>query len=364
VEREPRRRRDALDLVIPERGPAEREELALEVGGARRPVARIQRHRLQDQPLEPLGNLWALLARLLVLGRQHPEHELVVVLALDRHAADQHLVEDHAERVEVRSRPHLALAARLLRGHIVRRAQDEPRLRQPELALEARGAGDPEVEELHDLAAALPHEVHVVRLEIAVDDARLVRGGERREDRAAQLAGDLDGESAARAKPRCQRLALEVLHDEERLALVARPEIGDLRDPLVPDLRGRDRLAVEPLDHSLRAGLRVQDLDRDALAQRGVGTQVDGAHAAHGEQLLDPILVIELRARWQLPGPRVLHGRRISHPGPKFTPDDDPCDRRAGRRTRPGTLARQRLPRRRSTGRPANRCGEISTTLR
>ena len=59
-----------------------------------------------------------------------------------------------------------------------------------------------------------------------------------------------------------------------------------------------------------RRELRVQDLDRDALAQRDVGADVDRAHATDREQTLDAVLVVEHRARRQ--GPRSL---RCLHQG-------------------------------------------------
>jgi hypothetical protein len=92
---------------------------------------------------------------------------------------DQHLVEDHAQRVEIRGRRDRAVAARLLRRHVVRRAEHEPGRGQPELGLEPGRARDPEVEQLDQLAAALAHEEHVVGLEIAMDDPGAVRGIER-----------------------------------------------------------------------------------------------------------------------------------------------------------------------------------------
>jgi hypothetical protein len=82
-----------------------------------------------------------------------------------------------------------------------------------------------------------------------VDDAGAVRGGQRRQDRAAELAGVLDREPPGRLEPARERLALEVLHDQEQLAVVAGPEVGDLGDALVADLRRGHRLAVEALDH-------------------------------------------------------------------------------------------------------------------
>jgi hypothetical protein len=140
-----------------------------------------------------------------------------------------------------------------------------------------------------------------------MDDAGAVRRGERRQDRAPQLAGFLDRQRSAILEPVGERFALEVLHDQERFAFVARPQIGDLGDALVADLRRGDRLAVKPLQHRRGAEVRVQDLDRDPLAELGVGPEIDRAHPAGREQALDPILVVEHRAARQGPGPRTVH---------------------------------------------------------
>ena len=113
---------------------------------------------------------------------------------LERAAAAEHLVEDRAEREEIRAvirRP----AEHLLGRHVAHRAEDGPRLGQPCLrfrrsAARAAASGrqlprQPEVEDLD--AAVLGHE-QVVGLEIAVHDALVVRGGQALRD----LRGELD----------------------------------------------------------------------------------------------------------------------------------------------------------------------------
>ena len=64
-------------------------------------------------------------------------------------------------------------------------------------------------------------------------------------------------------------------------AVLGRAEVGDVDDVRVADARRRARLAPEALDQVLLpSSTRVQDLDRDALADLDVLGGVDHAHAA------------------------------------------------------------------------------------
>ena len=100
-----------------------------------------------------------------------------LVLALERDLAGEHLVEDDAERVEVRLTGD-GSAEGLLGGDVVGRAE-HPAVRRQALLVER--ARDPEV---GDLGRALLVDQHVLGLDVAVDDVARVRGAER--------AGDLD----------------------------------------------------------------------------------------------------------------------------------------------------------------------------
>ncbi len=91
---------------------------------------------------------------------------------MEGHVPRQHLVEDDAQRVEVRLRRH-GLPQRLLGGDVVGRPQHPPGQRQPLLA---ERAGDPEV---GDLGAALGVDQDVVRLDVAMDDPPFMGRAER-----------------------------------------------------------------------------------------------------------------------------------------------------------------------------------------
>ena len=87
--------------------------------------------------------------------------------------------------------------------------------------------------------------LHVVRLEIAVDDSL----GVRRPERLAHLGADrldLLGRHGPPGDGLAQRLALQEFHDEVGLAVRGLPEVEDLDDVRVRDHVDRARLVEEP----------------------------------------------------------------------------------------------------------------------
>ena len=67
----------------------------------------------------------------------------------------EHLVHDHAHRVDVGARVDV-IAERLLGRHVERRAEDRAGARQVVLAVVARDLRDAEVEQLRDVLAVRP----------------------------------------------------------------------------------------------------------------------------------------------------------------------------------------------------------------
>src|SRR5262249_14449173 len=103
---------------------------------------------------------------------------------------------------------------------------------------------DPEIEELH--ALSLRDEKDVRRLEIAMDDPRLVR----RRERVAYVRRDphrFVGRDALLAhEPLAERLADEQLHHEEQLVAVV-ADVEHLDDRRMPEPRRTPRLDHESL---------------------------------------------------------------------------------------------------------------------
>jgi hypothetical protein len=231
-------------------------------------------------------------------AEQHDADRPDVGAVIDLQAADAPLLRGH-----VRHRAHdRAVPREAGLGHVLqRRAElgELPAARQDDVAdVAARGLlrlvlhdlRDAEVEHLH--GAGLGDE-DVVGLEIAVDDAELVRGDERAHDRDDQLDRAADRELLAALDQLLQRLALQVLeHHEGRLPVLA--DLVDDDDVLVAAARGRARLDEEALR---QLGLRGrQELDRDAATELGVAREVDHAHAALAE-LADQLVLRDAHAR-------------------------------------------------------------------
>jgi hypothetical protein len=89
---------------------------------------------------------------------------------------------------------------------------------------------------------------------------------------------------------RSQRLAVQVLHHEERRAIVL-ADVVHVDDVGVVDAPGRLRFTDEALHGALVGGeLGQHPFERDALAGKGVSRCVHSAHAALADHLFDAVL--------------------------------------------------------------------------
>ena len=124
-----------------------------------------------------------------------------------------------------------------------------------------------------------------------MDHADGVRGIERERDLVRDVERAVQLDRAFLLDQILERLALEVLHDEVHRALGQDAEVGDVDDVRVVDRRRRARLAQEAVDRLLVAReLRVQHFHRDRLLDVDVLAEVDGAHAAAAEDLVEPVV--------------------------------------------------------------------------
>ena len=215
-------------------------------------------------------------------------------LVIERRAAEVEHVGEHAERVDVGARGH-RLAADLLGRDVVRRPRDHVRHR-----ILAGEVGEAPVEELHPRPAALAREEHVVELEVAVDDADVVRGAED----LAQLEQDprdlLVREWAA-LESIAERLARQPFHHEVR---AVRDDAGveDVDDIRMVHRVDDARLEEEPVGGEPRSEhVAVGELQRGALAELAVAHAVHRAHPALAELALDDPRA-DQRARVELVG--------------------------------------------------------------
>ena len=134
-------------------------------------------------------------------------------------------------------------------------------------------------------------------------DAERVRGLERLEDLRRVLARGRDRQPPLALEHARQRLALEELHHDVRVALRRAVDVGDLHHVRAADLRGDARLLEEALDEAgAPRELRVEHLDGDARAEHRVRRLVDRAHPAVAEQADEAVLAVD-------DGSDVDHGR-------------------------------------------------------
>ena len=165
-----------------------------------------------------------------------------------------------------------------------------------------RRAGDAEVGDERALAAAL--EQDVLGADVAVDDARAVRVGERPGD-LAQHARRLAGEQRpARADPLAERRPLDERHDHVDEARRARRRAYDGHDVRMRERGGGLRLAQERLAQLGALGERGrEDLDRDGPSEPDLAREVDDAHAAAADLAVERVLA----------GERGLEGDEVCH---------------------------------------------------
>jgi hypothetical protein len=236
-------------------------------GGA---VGRVLRHAPPDQLPHRVRQGGRLVRRLVEVAAQHGERFPGV-----RRTAGHQLVQGDADGVHVGGR--LRLAADRLRGHVVRRPDD--RLGGGE-AGGVQHPGDPEIGEPHLEPAGDLLEQDVVRLDVAVHHAQLVRLGERGRDLGEQVGGLGRRERPERAQPPPQAAAGHVVHHQGERAADAE-QVPDADDVLVPH-HHQDRAFLDEPDDQLRLPEQplVQQLHRHALAGRAVYPAPHGAGGA------------------------------------------------------------------------------------
>ena len=255
---------------------------------ARRAIAppRLLGERAGEHGVELLGKVGTRLRRrrrLLVHVR--PE-ERDVGRPRERRLPGQALVEDAAERVDVRALVE-RVARDLLGGDVLERADDlagggDSRER-------ARALGQPEVAEVAVLATAGLRDEDVRGLDVAVDEALLVRGVERLGDLGEELDRALRLERTVLRDELGEVGALDVAHgEEEHAVLLARLVDGD--DVRVVERGGDPRLAQEALAEALVLGELGRDhLERDLAPETLLLGAVDRAHAAAADERLDVV---------------------------------------------------------------------------
>ena len=203
--------------------------------------------------------------------------DLVGLVAHEGRPPGHELVEDRAERVDVREVVDLGqVAVGLLWGHVGRRAHDLTGLGQP---LPFRVEGQPEIG--HEWLPVVPEE-DVRRLEVAVQDTLGVAVGDRARDRLGVCERLVDREPTQLLDDLAQVAPFDEVEDRVGSAAVGAADVADADDASVGvDLGDRLRLALKSSQRSpVRVGLGEHHLERDLDGARRVLRAVDRAHPA------------------------------------------------------------------------------------
>jgi len=137
--------------------------------------------------------------------------------------------------------------------------------------------------EVEDFRVTIRGDNDVLRLDVAVDDAHLVRGGDRRGDLRSIVQNVVDGHRAA-SDSVAERLAFDELHGDEA-KVVVRSDLVDVGDVRMMDSGCGPRL----LDEAALAVAAViaaiaEDFDRDLPLQIAIVGAVNLAHPTRAEE--------------------------------------------------------------------------------
>ncbi len=125
----------------------------------------------------------------------------------------------------------------------------------------ARGCGGPGIDQ------------HVRRFDVAMHDARGVRGAERVREQRADTRDDLGEDRPALLDLGEQRSPAHELHDDERRIAAGRAsDVVHAQDVRVLEARRRARLAMEPA-HDLVAPREVREQTLIATSRRSSGSR-------------------------------------------------------------------------------------------
>ena len=224
-------------------------------------------------------------------------------IAFERKLTGQHLVHNDAERVEVGAAVELVAgyAFSLFGGHVKRRADDHAGLREGHSWRGRADAffhfGDAEVEDLGGFAARGFDEDNVVRLDVAVDDAELVSGIQRGGDLLRERRDALGRECSFGFEQVREAAAGDVLHHDERLAVLSFVDVFDVDGIGVVELAGENRFVLETLEKRFVVGeLRSHPFQGPQFVEPHVHGLVDRAHGALAKFFDDAVFAADKRA--------------------------------------------------------------------
>ena len=206
--------------------------------------------------------------------------------ALERRPSGQHLVSDHAERPEIGSRVR-RFAFRLLGRHVRGRADSAAGVRVNCVEVSPISIFAMPKSSTFTWSARGEHQIR--RLEVAMDDAGGVRGGQCIGDLGQDTRGVSDRQRTARQSSR-ERLSVVVRHGDERLA-AGLAHLVDSRDVRVIERARGPRLAQEAGGgFGIAAGGGRQELQRDLASQVEIFGEIDRPHPACSDVAQDSVV--------------------------------------------------------------------------
>ena len=207
-------------------------------------------------------------------------------VAVKGQGAREHFIEHDAHGVDVRLLVGV-LAARLLGADIVDRADG---LVGHGDGFKLGDAGDAEV---HDLDGAVAEDHDVLRLDVTVDDAALMRMLQGAENLHRDLDRDGIGDGFLGADKVLEGDAVYVLHDDV-LQVALELKVNYAHDIAVAQHGDGARFVEEtPPELFVRHKFVLHDFDRDVVAGHAVGRAVHDGHAAAADHILQHVPVFQ-----------------------------------------------------------------------
>lgn len=204
----------------------------------------------------------------------------------ERRLTRQHLVQHACEAVDIASGVQLMATGRLLRTHVGRRPDSDVRLRD---VLSPRRRPHPGDSEVHHLRVARGKQ-DVVRLDIAVHHALLIRVTQRLRHLLRDSQGVWDGKLLFSVETVAQRIAFHVGHDVIEQTVNV-PRIVQRQDVRVSQASRDLNLAEKAARPQVVRQLRAEDLHGDLAVVFQVFRQVDGRHPTTPDLPLEGVSV-------------------------------------------------------------------------